>query len=112
MDVNYNLLKLIVAALIAVILFFGLTILRFELDKRRSDVPIFELPLFFLDILPYFISALFIVVLAALVGPYVIEHLTNYTIETPYKMTASDATYYTLQALIAIVIGKYITQSK
>ncbi|HEY5123997.1 MAG TPA: hypothetical protein VIK14_09705 [Ignavibacteria bacterium] len=110
---DYNLIfKLILVVIIAVGLFSGFIILKYKLIKKRNEVPILELPIFILEILPDFIYALFIVVLAASVGPYVIEHLTNYTINTPYKMTASEATYYTLQALIAIVIGKYISKSK
>jgi hypothetical protein len=70
------------------------------------------LPLIFLNTLEYYIVALFIVVLSAKIGPYTIEHLTSYKITAPNEMTASEATYYTLQALIAVVIGSYIAKIK
>jgi len=67
-----------------------------------------QIPMIYIDMINYYVAAVFIVVLSTSIGPYIIEHLTNMTITQPDSMSASDATYYTLQALIAIVIGKFL----
>jgi hypothetical protein len=71
-----------------------------------------QIPLVLALIAVCYILAYFLVFLSAIVGPYLFEHFANYTVETPYKISASDATSYTLQALLAILIGVLLTDSK
>lgn len=76
--------------------------------KKRHMYGIINISRMFL----YYIFALFIVVLSATIGPYTIEHFSSYTINCSNEMTASEATYYTLQAFIAVVIGSLFSNSK
>jgi len=70
-----------------------------------------RIPMIYIDMINYYVVAVFIVVLSASIGPWIIGHLTNMEITFPDEITASDATYYTLQALIAIVIGALLTNN-
>jgi hypothetical protein len=90
-------------------LFTNIIVEKVKPYLRRKKL---EAPVIILNTISYYMFGLFIVVLSATVGPYVIDHLTSYTITDSYTMTASDATDYTLQALIAIVIGSYIAKMK
>jgi hypothetical protein len=99
--------KVLLFGFIALFVYSSIDTVKLYLWKKKI-----RLPWLFIEMISYYLFALFMVILAAAVGPYVIEHFTNYIIDTPYKMTASDATYYTLQALIAIVIGKYVAEKR
>jgi hypothetical protein len=62
-----------------------------------------------LELIVMFLAATFlsiaIVVMAATLGPFIFQYCTNYIVETPYKITASEITNYTLEALLVILIG-------
>jgi type IV secretory pathway TrbL component len=102
MSIFYQIIYLILIVDIVVILVAGIELLKHYLRKKQI-----YLPIVFLNVVLYYIFGLFIVILSARIGPYIIEHFTSYKIDKPYSMTASDATYYTLQALIAIALGSF-----
>jgi hypothetical protein len=103
--INYFILSM---GIISVILFLiGLSGSLNNYLKKHQMYGIINISRMFL----YYIFALFIVALSATIGPYTIEHF-GYTINCSYEMTASEATYYTLQAFIAVVIGSLFSNSK
>jgi hypothetical protein len=51
-----------------------------------------------------YVFAIFLVFLSALLAPYIFR-IARYEVTYPHKITASEATGYTLQALIAVVVG-------
>lgn len=59
-----------------------------------------------------YILAIVIVLIAATLGPFIFNQFSLYTVETPYKLSASDATSYMLQALLVIVIGMALSKHK
>jgi hypothetical protein len=110
-DILFELLaKILIVLIFFIIIFILIFLLDIVTSYLASRKILFAIK--YLNIVQYFLFGLFVLVLSVSFGPYVIEHFTRYTISNSYTMTPSEATSYTLQALVTTLIGSYIINLK